>query len=390
MAQLTAQINPKMLVRARETANLSISKIADALKKDESVILSREVWDQVPSLSQAKKYAHLCKRPFALLYLSNPPKNFKIMTEFRRLNSSINNPLSYKLIDIINDTAKKQEFIKELYIEWWESRINFIGKHKINDDIKIVANTIRNIFDFSYEEYLKTSQQNVLNTRIHKIENKNIFIFRDSNIEIEECRWFTIIDKYAPFIFINSNDSKWWQLFSLIHELVHILINQDSIINRDNNNNFIEPIEIYCNKVAAEVLVDSSSFNEYFKNKNIIDIEESELISLITQASKKFKVSPEVIARKLLDNKKIKSTEYTKLRAIYHNDWLKNKEMQKAKAKESNNGPDYYRTKLVKTWYAFTKSILEYYDSGKILSTDVSSILWIKINKLNKMRLIIA
>jgi len=54
-------------------------------------------------------------------------------------------------------------------------------------------------------------------------------------LNIKEFRAFTLIDDYAPLIFINSNDSQNGKLFSLLHEAVHIWLGISNFYNDDNS-----------------------------------------------------------------------------------------------------------------------------------------------------------
>ena len=50
-------------------------------------------------------------------------------------------------------------------------------------------------------------------------------------LDVEEFRALSVIDAYAPLIFINSNDSINGRLFSLLHEFSHICIGENSLFN---------------------------------------------------------------------------------------------------------------------------------------------------------------
>src|SRR5699024_2772741 len=82
-------------------------------------------------------------------------------------------------------------------------------------------------------------------------------------LDIEEFRAFTLMDDYAPAIFINTNDTKNGQVFSLLHEFAHLLYGKEEIYNAGNElNRAPTKLEQKCNEFASEMLGD----NHVFKN----------------------------------------------------------------------------------------------------------------------------
>ena len=106
-------------------------------------------------------------------------------------------------------------------------------------------------------------------------------------ISVDECRGFALVNTTAPFIFINNSDSKTAQLFTLIHETVHLLLGvsaghagEDVFANNHT--------ERYCDSVAAEFLVPAAELRAIWSDDT-------------KAAAKKFKVSEIVVARKAHD-----------------------------------------------------------------------------------------
>ncbi len=74
------------------------------------------------------------------------------------------------------------------------------------------------------------------------------------HLRVQEFRAFALVDDYAPLIFINNNDTNNGKLFSLFHEVAHIWIGNDDVFNDHYLSSDISDIEIFCNKVAAEII----------------------------------------------------------------------------------------------------------------------------------------
>ena len=70
-------------------------------------------------------------------------------------------------------------------------------------------------------------------------------------------RGFCIAQKPLPVIVVNPKDSPYGRIFTIMHELVHIGLGKSVIQNTELREDRPpdNPIEVFCNEVAAEVLV---------------------------------------------------------------------------------------------------------------------------------------
>ena len=83
-------------------------------------------------------------------------------------------------------------------------------------------------------------------------------------LDPEEFRGFSLVDEYAPTIFINGADTKAAQIFTLAHELAHIWLGKPSLDDASVAFKSSTGTERWCNQVAAELLVPMSAFLEQF------------------------------------------------------------------------------------------------------------------------------
>ena len=90
----------------------------------------------------------------------------------------------------------------------------------------------------------------------------------------EEFRGFALSEKRVPLIFLNGADTKSGQMFTLAHELAHIWLGETGV--SDVTPEFIptNKTEIWCNKVAAEMLVPTA----FLKHSLTVQIELSDEI----------------------------------------------------------------------------------------------------------------
>src|SRR5690606_41800124 len=88
MAEI-AYITPKVLKWARTTAKISLEDAAKKLKISEERLAAWEDPDSKdrPTIRQAEILARAYRRPFALLFLPDIPRDFQPLHDFRRTGS---------------------------------------------------------------------------------------------------------------------------------------------------------------------------------------------------------------------------------------------------------------------------------------------------------------
>lgn len=387
MAKELALVTPIMLKWARESAWFSITDFAQKIGRPVTEIESREEGKTHPTISQAQKLAKITKRSLAIFYMEEPPKNFQILQDFRRLPSSELNIISSELNELINTATTNQEWIHDYLISEDNPELEFVGKYKITDKLDVILEWIYASLNISINEQTECdTKEEALKLWVSKLEESWVFVFKNTTVSLEECRGFVISDKMAPFIFINSNDSTTGQLFSLIHELVHILINETGLSNSDTSGAYTsdkaKDIEVFCNRIAANVLINPTAFDIKLKSLTKLTTEWQ-----IKKLADFFKVSNEVIARKFLEKWYISNEKYQELRHNYIQWWLIYQAQLKAKRKLTKWGPDYYITKLAHDGHSFVRTVIDAYYNWKVLWREAAYLLNVKVNNIQKLGL---
>lgn len=76
--------------------------------------------------------------------------------------------------------------------------------------------------------------------------------------DVHEFRGFVLCDDYAPMIFINGKDAKAAQIFTMVHEMAHLLFAQTGLVGGEDPE--AAGAEEFCDKVAAEFLQPAGEF----------------------------------------------------------------------------------------------------------------------------------
>lgn len=382
-AYITAAVLKWARESAKMTEEIASSKVSvpiDKLKDWENGV-------NFPTIRQAQTLAKAYRRPFALFFLPEVPNDFQPLQDFRKSGSK---ELSTSSVFIIREIQQKQSWISETNQENKENRIPFIGRFSIKDNPVIVANDILKTLNINPLNY---KSNNPIIEWIDKAESIGIFVSRTSfihsrlKLDSSEIQGFAIADNFAPFVFINSDDWNAPQLFTLVHELAHLWIAETGISNdvepSIKNANDYNPIELFCNQVAANALMpkeyilslDNGAFNnvkEVFKNAKI------------------FGVSSFALIVRALNLNIISLSTYKQLKHfadIEYNEFLKREEAKKIrqKEKEKPGGPDYFLLQLNRNSKLFTQTVLDAFRGGIIEPSMASNLLNVQVNKFPKL-----
>jgi len=366
---------------ARMSAEIAASKVPVSIEK----LKEWEEGTDQPTIHQAETLAKAYRRPFALFFLPDIPRDFQPLQDYRRKTAK---PLGTASIFIIREIQQKQSWISEVYEENHDHKLPFVGKYSIKDDPIEVANDIISTLGIHPLHYL---HDNPIREWIDKAESKGIFISRTSfihsrlKLDSEELQGFTISDQYAPFVFVNSEDWDAPQLFTLVHELAHIWIAESGISNEIEPDirfkDTLHPIELFCNEVAANALMPDA----IMRSLNIRIFNSSKDVF---KTAKAFGISSFALLYRAFNLNLINLDQYRNLKDVAQKefeDYLLREEEKKAQKKEITGGPNPYLLRLNKNSRLFTQVVLDAFKGGFIDPAQASNLLNTQVNNFHKL-----
>ena len=393
MKRQLALVTPCVIKWARETARFSIPVAAKKIGVSTDELKNWESGLKKPSLAKARKMSEVYRRPFASFYLSQPPKDFPVLKDFRTIAGK---PPQYStpLVFLIRQMQERQSWLSQYLKEQGYEQLSFVGASESSSE-KIMSHDIIKTIWSSEKKYSKVlsetrNSEDLLDKWILQCESKGIFISRTSNlnahnvIPIEEARGFVISDKYAPFIFINSKDSKNAQLFTLLHELTHLWRGVSCIPDHFSNvyKNTNSNTEFFCNQTAAEILMPIKQINAF---PNMKTWDQKKVKSFIENNFKTFKVSRLAFLIRLKTSQLITLKVFKLLREEYIKAFKDSEKKRKIKMKESTGGPDANRLKLYANGKSFTEIVFYSYKEGGLSGREASHLLDMKLNRMDKI-----
>lgn len=367
-----AYINGKILEWARQRSGVPIADIAHKVKGTIDQVKSWESGDSFPSFKTAQDLAKALRVPFGILFLPVPPEQALPLPDFRTLSKNYKPTPDF--LELLNGVLVRQDWYREYAAETGEKPVKFAGKYTTASKIGEVANDIRHTLGIhqtlrntvrSWSEYLTAIVRNAEEAGILVMRSSIVGNATHRKVSHEEVQGFAISDDRAPLVFINSQDFKASQIFTMAHEVAHIWIGQSAISNPDETNAGTDDVESFCNKVAAEVLVPEAEFLKVWQHDTTD--------AVIAKIARWFWVSTLVVLRRAHETERISNAQFS---------ILKRREAEKIISGASASGGDYYRNIVARMGARLTYAVLGEVQQQRILLRDASRLLDMKIPTL--------
>jgi Zn-dependent peptidase ImmA (M78 family)/DNA-binding XRE family transcriptional regulator len=331
-------INVEVLKWARTSLRLSSEEVAERLGAKVQTIEAWESGEDSPTYPQLERLAHeIYKRPVAVFFFPIVPEEETPKTEFRTLPHTIVDELPPEIIKLYRKAKLFQLYLGELYEEQKPVKISLLDAFELNErsELSSVTKAIRKTLAISIEEQSKwRSTELAFKKWRDALESNGVFVFKDG-FRNEDYSGFCLYHQMYPIIFVNNSMPDSRQVFTLFHELGHLLYRSGGIDFRTREatrlfRGYYLDVEVACNRFAGEFLVPEDVFDTFPPV-----ISESNFEKLADY----FSVSREVILRRYLDQGLVDGDYYEKMAAKW------TAEAKKAREEEEPGGIYYYNQK---------------------------------------------
>ncbi|MDP1696934.1 MAG: ImmA/IrrE family metallo-endopeptidase [Xanthomonadaceae bacterium] len=370
-------IHPEMFRWARERAGLDSFALAARFKRLEAW----EAGEVQPTVRQLEDYARATHAPVGYFFLPEPPVEVLPIPDFRTVaNRAIARP-SLNLLDMVYACQQRQDWYRDHARVTGQEPLGFVGSMTRAMPPVEAAAHLRQILGFSVETRRACpTWAEALRMFIEQADRAGVMVMvsgvvlnnNTRHLDPQEFRGFALSDEWAPLVFINGADSKAAQMFTLAHELAHIGLGQSALSDVSAEVVSDNATEVWCNKVAAELLVPMASFlDELIVDETIADT--------LKRLARHFKVSSLVILRRLLDAGRIDRNTFF---AAYHEELARLREFEV----RGTGGGDFYRTTAARVSKRFARALVESTLEGRTLFRDAFHMLGIaKTSTFNEL-----
>lgn len=369
-------VNPAIIQWARERSGLSLDDLAFLMKRDPDELQQWEDGKLAPSYTtlEVLAYRHF-KIPLAVFFFPAPPDIDNLTGNFRRLPEYELERFSPDTIQKIRSAQAYQDSLEELFAESQPKRMIHQDINPMKFSLENLAAKVRKYIGISFRQqfHFRSSDQAFKAWR-HALEEAGVFTFKDS-FKDRFLSGFCLVHEQYPIIMVNNSNSFTRQIFTLLHELGHILYGVNGVTDIDESylkffGKDDKRIEVQCNWFAAEVLVPAKRFEAD------IPFLEEEGKNAISDLANKYSVSREVILRRMLDFNLIDRDHYAAQSEKWNKDYLRSK-------KEASGG-NWYLTKMSYLGEGFVQTAFHNYRQGRFDAATLASHLNVKAKNLKK------
>ena len=410
-------VNPEILVWARKTAGLTpqdaVAKVGirDArgmVAVDRLAELERG--EKEPTRPTLVKMARHYRRPLLAFYLTAPPQRGDRGADFRTLLVERSSETDALVDALVRNVRSQQNMVRAALEAGDEAEpLPFVGALSrsvgARTDLESLSNLLRRRTDAARSSrlaaealsevlghdlnaatyYAQPSADQAFTLLRTRTEGAGVFVLLKGNlgshhtaIDVEMFRGFTIADDVAPFVVINDNDSRAAWSFTLLHELTHLLLGQTGISGGHSGTE----VEEFCNNVAAEWMLPVQTLDQIQIDR---DRDLFEQRRLIDEFARPRNLSRTMVAYRLLRAGRLDWQTFDRLRVGFHDRWRQQRDRQRAKARESESGVDYYVVRRHRVGQALLGFAHRMMDSGALSTTKVARILGVKPAHVGRM-----
>lgn len=284
-----------------------------------------------PTIKQLEAFAKTVHVPFGFLFLEHLPEENVPFPVFRGKAGKYDH-FDLNVYDTVSAIQQRQDWLEDYLVDNEIDTCKLVHSVNLKTPIAETVNKLRNVLQLEPQwAFSFKTPEAAVKKLTEMLEYAGVFVAYNGVVgnnphrplTISECRGFALVNPIAPYIFINSRDASTAQLFTLIHEVTHLMlgISAGHIATDESFTNDIH--ENYCDQVAAEFLVPFEELKKIWNGK-------------IKYIARKFCVSELVVARRAHDTGLLSSRDYQNFWKEYSN--------RPTHQKDKKSGGDFYRT----------------------------------------------
>ena len=235
--ELIVELEPELLRWSRERASLTVGQLAENMGIEVTDIHQWEESGNI-KMKDAEELARVTYTPFGYLFLSEPPDESLPMQDLRATVQGLPERPSPNLIACIYAMQRRQAWMSQVMQPELQRPLSFVRplgpgsshqelceriRHTLFRERHLTTNALLE------SQHLDNLLESIMCAGILPVVSKIVPGHPDRRLNPREFVGFTLVDEYAPLIFVNAERGARITAFMLIHGLAHIMMAESGL-----------------------------------------------------------------------------------------------------------------------------------------------------------------
>lgn len=275
-------------------------ELARAVGVPPAVVSEWERDESRPTAGQFSRLAQVLQRPTALFFLPQPPRRESLPTRFRRAPGLAGHELSKEEIRQIRWARRIEEIVAWILRDRGEGQVA-LPRFSVQARTQEAAATLRQLLGISTATQMTwESASEAFRAWRAVLEQQGVLVLQ-LQMGRGSIRGFSAWDDWAPIAAVNTAYHPTARIFTLFHEVGHLITRTDAACTR-----FILPsdsevaVERWCERFAAEFLVPAEALRTVASSLGVAERRSvQEGVQVVRRIAARFKVSVRAVSLRL-------------------------------------------------------------------------------------------
>lgn len=328
-----------------------------------------------PTLKQLQDFAKSTHVPFGYLMMSEPPVLEKPLPDFRRRDER-SRRYSQELTDEIYAQQRKQIWFRDYALDQGLDVVDWVGSASLSDAPETVAMHLREQWSF----FTASRAQKYVESRKEVftfLENQGVLVsvagyFGSTRrpFDTQEFSGFSLSDEYAPLIFVNGKESHAAQVFTMFHEVGHLVLGESGVSDDAEENGRSNRSERWCDEFASAFLMPAGEVSRLAPRSLSEDA--------VLLVAKHFRVSALALLNRLRDLKLISFEQWSVAYPEFEAQAL---DVLRQKTEKGSSGGEFYKSHPFVVGPRFARAVYREARSGRLSYPDAQRLLGVRQTK---------
>lgn len=310
-------VNPDVLRWAREESGHTPERVAARLQVKQERVQDWEAGERQPTQRQLEELAKFLRRPLGVFFQSRPPHLTPLGAEYRRLPGVTPGQESPELRLALRQMLSRRDNAANLIEELGEQLPGFKLRAHLTEEPSQVASRIREATGISIVTQLEwPNEWRAWAAWRALVEDLGVFVFLFPGVALEEARGLALLREPMPVVAINSKEIPEARSFTLLHELVHVMLaagndEQPAIRERRPAREWTI-VERFAESIASHVLIPERVLQDVASGLSDVRVWR---LADVRSIARRFKVTPLAMATRLRESRFMSWPQYNAWRA---------------------------------------------------------------------------